>query len=180
MLFRSSYFNFKARNCQRTVSSGEPREKTPMLDESEGEDLARRQQRSHKLRRIITWVPHLILILIYTGLLMTWPMFRPNFTAFHEGIAGSPDVLWTAKFEGTFLEMGDFFNVSDTEETSPGAVAAWATVEQHKLHDIPRQDANLIRVTTAQVESQSAGDARVLSIVHRLHCLVSAVILFSD
>jgi hypothetical protein len=97
-----------------------------------------------------------------------------------------------ARFDGTFLEIGDFFNVSHTDDMKIGAKATWQSIQQckkllhvierpeltssicaDKIHDFGLEEANRIRVTTAHVESPDPGDPRVLSKLHRLHCLVS-------
>jgi len=37
---------------------------------------------------------------------------------------------WEARFLGTFSEIGDYFNISSTENPSPGAQAAWRVVQR--------------------------------------------------
>ncbi|KAI9036335.1 uncharacterized protein KD926_002047 [Aspergillus affinis] len=148
------------------------KEKAPMLHQAGPEELIPKRRNSCLSRCALAWLPHVFLVAIYTAVLLTWPMFRPKFKSYSpEVVVERTNTPWTARFDGTFLELGDFFNISETKEPSVGAVAAWNTVQQYKIHDIPLEEANFVRVSTAHVKSADPGDPRVLSKLHRLHCL---------
>lgn len=57
---------------------------------------------------------------------------RSEFTAYNQEILKKPDLPWIARAEGTFLEIGDFFNISETVSPSPGAEAAWEALQKRK------------------------------------------------
>ncbi|KAL6907333.1 hypothetical protein GGI43DRAFT_431381 [Trichoderma evansii] len=79
---------------------------------------------------------------------------------------------WEARFEGTFAEIGDYFNVSEPRNPVPGAIAAWHQVEKYKIKNVEREASNFVKIDRVYVTSPKAGDAGILARVHRLHCLV--------
>ncbi|KAM7212553.1 hypothetical protein V8F06_012050 [Rhypophila decipiens] len=128
---------------------------------------------------ILPWIPHLLLLLTYCGVLITWSGFLPHLGASEQSTTKvSPkynNLNWEAAFTGTLAEIGDFFNISDVtpdQITSPGAEAAWERVQKaDKENGIHRTKANFVRINRAEILSSKEGDKKVLTRIHRLHCL---------
>ncbi|KAK4219691.1 hypothetical protein QBC37DRAFT_409543 [Rhypophila decipiens] len=141
---------------------------------------------------ILPWIPHLLLLLTYCGVLITWSGFLPHLRAPLEPESSSSycraseqqptkvspkhnNLNWEAAFTGTLAEIGDFFNVSDiipNPITSPGAEAAWERVQKaDKENVIHRSKTNFVRINRAEILSSQEGDKTALTRIHRLHCL---------
>ncbi|KAI5865374.1 hypothetical protein GGS23DRAFT_558954 [Durotheca rogersii] len=149
-------------------------ESQPMIPEKEFEDETAIPQK--QVRRasqsILLWIPHLLLIVTYCGVILTWSGFRPHSRgADCASLSNGPVEHWEARFLGTFSEIGDYFNVSTTTEPTPGAQAAWQRVQEDQIKPVRRKDANSVRINRAYITSHEAGDPRALSHIHRLHCL---------
>ncbi|KAM7186189.1 hypothetical protein V8F33_011955 [Rhypophila sp. PSN 637] len=170
----------------RESSSSSSAERRRFEDwEQNKDDLGNLSTRQASLTRgrggsILPWIPHLLLLLTYCGVLITWSRsgFRPHLEGLtSEQPKASPkqNLNWEAAFMGTLAEIGDFFNVSDvtpTRITSPGAEAAWEQVQKaDKENAIHRTNSNLVRINRAEILSSKEGDKTALTRIHRLHCL---------
>ncbi|KAI0534373.1 hypothetical protein GGR58DRAFT_61275 [Xylaria digitata] len=123
---------------------------------------------------LLAYIPHIILLAAYSGVLLTWSGFRPHLRS--ADCASAPEQStkhWEARFLGTFSEIGDYFNVSESADPSLGAQAAWERVQELQIKSVERENANYIRINRAHIESPRAGDPQALTHIHRLHCLVS-------
>ncbi|RWA07959.1 hypothetical protein EKO27_g7158 [Xylaria grammica] len=120
----------------------------------------------------LAWIPHIILLAAYSGVLLTWSNFRPHLRSTdYASVPGRSIEHWEARFLGTFSEIGDYFNVSESSDPSPGSQAAWERVQELRIAPVERKSANYIRINRAHIESPSAGDPQALTHIHRLHCL---------
>ncbi|KAI1427179.1 hypothetical protein F5Y12DRAFT_204075 [Xylaria sp. FL1777] len=80
----------------------------------------------------LAWIPHIILLVAYSGVLFTWSSFRPHLRSTNCASESERSTEhWEARFLGTFSEIGDYFNVSESSDPSPGGQAAWERVQNH-------------------------------------------------
>ncbi|KAH8812256.1 hypothetical protein F5884DRAFT_877765 [Xylogone sp. PMI_703] len=139
---------------------------------AEDEPGARRKKRGFFHQSMFPWIPHLLLLIAYSLVFFTWSGFRPPLPECDSAPpVAAPIEHWEARFDGTFAEIGDYFNVSDAEHATPGADAAWRTVEKNQIKKLERGSANFVKIDRVHVTSSMPGDSRVLAHVHRLHCL---------
>ncbi|GAW16357.1 hypothetical protein ANO14919_057830 [Xylariales sp. No.14919] len=84
----------------------------------------------------LAWIPHIILLAAYSGVLLTWSNFRPHLRSTdYASVPGRSTEHWEARFLGTFSEIGDYFNVSESSDPSPGSQAAWELVQERMRSD---------------------------------------------
>jgi len=144
-----------------------------MISEKDFEEdavISQKRTRRH-FQSIFYWIPHLLLLATYSGVILTWSKFRPHMHG-ADSLTNGPVEHWEARFLGTFSEIGDYFNVSTTIDPVPGALAAWQHVQEaDKMKHIQRENANYVRINRAYIASTKPGDPQALSHIHRLHCL---------
>ncbi|KAI0402436.1 hypothetical protein F4802DRAFT_575739 [Xylaria palmicola] len=147
----------------------------PTVTEKTFDDALMAEKRGKRQSLLpIPWlalVPHIILLVAYAAVLLTWPSFRPHQRSHDYAPFERATEHWEARFLGTFSEIGDYFNVSESADPSPGAQAAWERVQELQITPVERKKANYIRINRAHIESPSAGNPQALTHVHRLHCL---------
>lgn len=146
------------------------------VKEFQEEDLPVPRLPRRASQSILSWIPHLLLIITYCVVVLSWSKLRPHSragTCISESapVANNHVAHWEARFMGTFSEIGDYFNVSTTHNPVPGALAAWQRVQEDQIKPVPRWKANYVRINRAIIASPAAGDSQALTHIHRLHCL---------